>query len=232
MLLLRSLAFEAVFYLLMGVMGLALAPAALVSRRATAAIMRAYCRIVLALLARLCGLRTAVRGTVPSGDVLVVAKHQSFLDILILMAHLPRPRFVMKAELRRLPVFGFYAMRLGCIPVDRAQGARALGALRRAVADGAGGQVVIYPQGTRVAPGARAPWKPGAALLQAELGLPAIPVATNAGLFWGRASVLRRPGLAVVEFLDPVPPGLPARAFLRDIAARIEAASDRLASGE
>ncbi|HEU0223709.1 MAG TPA: lysophospholipid acyltransferase family protein [Paracoccaceae bacterium] len=230
-LLLRSLAFDAVMYGLLGAMGLLWLPVALISRDATYFGIRLWCRMVLAALALLCGLRTGVRGEVPAGEVLVAAKHQSFLDILILLRHLPRPKFVMKAELRRMPVFGFYAMRIGCVPVEREKGARAMGRLMRDLGGRATepGQTVIYPQGTRVAPGAKVSYKAGAAALYQRFGLACVPAATNTGHFWGRNSLIRRPGLALVEFLEPLPPGLPARAFLAEIEARIEAASDRLA---
>ncbi|MEM9011629.1 MAG: lysophospholipid acyltransferase family protein [Pseudomonadota bacterium] len=230
MLLLRSLLFDLFFYLLMLVMGVICAPVAAFSRRATRRIMRLYCRIVLAVLAGLCGLRTEVRGEIPEGDVLIAAKHQSFLDIILLMRHLPRPRFIMKRELQWLPIFGLYALRLGCIPVNRASGGRALRQMLREVVAGAasGGQLVIYPQGTRVAPGAEASYRPGAGAMYAALDWPAVPVATNAGHFWGRQSLLRRPGLAVVSFLPEIAAGASARAFMQTLEAQVEEASATL----
>lgn len=231
MLLVRSLLFDTLLYGLMGVMGLALAPAAAVSRRAALWSIQSYCGIVLWLLRAICGLKVEIRGEVPSGRVLVAAKHQSFLDVLILSRVLPEPQFVMKAELKWMPVLGFYAWRIGCTPVVRAQGARAL---KRMVSDldrqgqALTGQVVIYPQGTRVAPGAHVRYRPGAGAIYARHAMPCVPAATNSGCFWGRRSLLRRPGVAVVEFLPVIPPGLPAQAMMAEIEARVEAASDAL----
>jgi 1-acyl-sn-glycerol-3-phosphate acyltransferase len=226
----RSLAFEALFYALMGVMGILGLPAVLLSRDATLRVMKLYCRIVLGILGLLCGLRWQVQGAVPTGTVLVAAKHQSFLDVLILMLVLPRPKFVMKRSLLWMPVFGLYAWRIGCVAIDREAGMRAMNRMRAGFAaqGSEGGQVVIYPQGTRVAPGARLPYRPGAGLLYAAFALPCVPVATDSGRFWSRASLLRRPGLATVAFLDPLAAGLAPRAFLGEIEARIEAASDAL----
>lgn len=225
MLVLRALVFDAVLYGLMGVMGLAVAPVAAVSRRAARWGIRLYCRIVLAALAAICGLRVEIRGEVPQGRALVVAKHQSFLDVLALTATLPEPRFVMKAELLRMPVFGWYARRLGCIPIVRERGPMALrGLLAEVGATGIDGQLVIYPEGTRVAPGQKLRYRPGAAALYGRFGLRAVPVATNAGLFWPRRSLRRRPGRAVIAFLDPIPPGLPAERFMAEIETRIETA--------
>lgn len=218
-------------YALMAAMGLACAPIALVApRRTVIGIVRLYCRLVLGAARLLCGLRWETRGETPRSDVIVASKHQSFLDILILVRVLDQPRFVMKKSLVWAPVLGFYARRIGCVAVDRGARARAVRAMvQETSADGHAGQLVIYPQGTRVPPGAPAPYKVGVAALQEALALPCVPAATNAGLFWPRKGVWRKPGLAVVEFLDPVPPGLPRPELMAKLEREVEAASDRLA---
>ncbi|QDL92159.1 1-acyl-sn-glycerol-3-phosphate acyltransferase [Paroceanicella profunda] len=230
MTLLRSLLFDACLYGLMAVMGLLCAPLALASRDGAYWAVKLYCRIILRLLRLICGLRTEVRGTPPVGEVLVVAKHQSFLDIIMLVACLERPKFVMKAELKWAPVLGWYAMRIGCAPVQRS---RKGAAMRQMVQDVAGsaddpGQMVIYPQGTRVAPGVTAPFKIGAGVLYQRLGQNCVPMATNAGVFWGRNSLYRRPGTAVIAFLDPIPQGLPLADFMKRVSVEIEEASQAL----
>lgn len=226
----RGLIFVLWTYGLMAIMGLVCAPfAAFGPRRWTLAIMQAYVRLEFAGARVICGLRTEVRGPVPAGEVLVAAKHQSFLDIMMLTLALDRPRFVMKRSLVWAPVLGFYARRMGCVAVDRGAGGKALrDMIAEAAADAEPGQLVIFPQGTRVAPGAEAPWKSGVAGLQEALSLPVIPVATNAGHFWPRAGLSRRPGVAVIEFLDPLPPGLPRAELMARLKAAIEPASDRL----
>lgn len=205
-------------------------PWALLSRDGAVAAGHAWCRLVRRLLPPLLGIQTEVRGAVPRGEVLVAAKHQSFLDIILIYGALPRARFIMKKELVWAPVLGQYALRMGCVPVDRGKRGQAIRRMLADVAEGRDdpGQLVIYPQGTRVAPGAAAPYKAGTAALYAEMGRPCVPVATNAGLFWPRRGLAFRPGLAVVEFLDPIPPGLPAAEVLRRLEAAIEPASDAL----
>jgi 1-acyl-sn-glycerol-3-phosphate acyltransferase len=229
LLLARSLLFDAVIYMLMGVMGVLGAPLALWSVDGAYSVCRAYCRAVFVCLRVICGLRVEVRGDVPTGEVLVASKHQSFLDILIIFEALPRPKFIMKKELRWAPILGLYALRIGSTPVNRGDRAKAM----KAMVEHAGEareprQLVIYPQGTRVAPGARLPFKIGAGVLYDRMGVPCVPAATNAGVFWGRRSPYRRPGLAVVEFLDPIAPGLPVGEFMPRLEAEVEAASDRL----
>ena len=226
----RSLAYNLTFYITMLGLGVILAPLAMLSRRITLVIARTWCGAMLALLRVICGVRVEVRGQPPRGDCILACKHQSFLDILILVTALESPRFVMKTELRHAPVFGWYARRLGCIPVDRSAGRTALAGMIDAIQrHRAGlGQLVIYPQGTRVAPFARVPYRIGAAAAGEATGLPCQLAATNAGLFWGRNRFLRHPGVAVVEFLGPLPAGLAAPDALAEMERRIEAASDRL----
>lgn len=218
-------------YGLMGVMGLALAPvAALGPRLWTRRIVRLYCRIVLVSARLICGLRSEIRGEVPRGAVIVAAKHQSFLDILMLVSVLERPRFVMKRSLLWAPVLGFYARRIGCIAIDREKGREAMREMLEAKAAERelDGQLVIYPQGTRVTPGVRAPWRPGVSVLYAAAGEPCVPAATNAGVFWPRKGVARRPGTAVLEFLPAIPPGLGGAALLARLRGEVEAASEAL----
>lgn len=230
MLLLRSLLFDLWLYSSMAVMGVAFAPAAAVSRNLAYWAMRAYCRQALWMLERICGLRVERRGKLPVGEVLVAAKHQSFLDILVLMRDLPRPKFVMKRSLVWAPVLGLYALRIGAAPIDRDRGTSSLRKMRSRLSGqrSEAGQIVIYPQGTRVAPGAAARYRRGVFGLYREYGLQCAPVATNAGMFWGRRSLLRRPGVAVVEFLEAIPSGMKADPFMTLLEQRIETASDKL----
>lgn len=195
----------------------------------------AWCRFVRRLAPRLVGIETEVRGLPPTGEVLVAAKHQSFLDIALIFGSLPRGRFVMKKELATAPGLGWYALRMGCFPVDRGARGQAVRQLLADVASGRerGGQIIIYAQGTRVPPGQRPPYKKGTAALYQDLGQPCVPVACNVGLFWPPHGAAFRPGLAVVEFLDPIPPGLPAPEFMARLEAAVEARSEALmAEGE
>lgn len=229
MLLVRSLVFDALLYTTMAVMGIFGAPFALWSVDGAYAVCRAYCRVVFFYLRWVVGLKVEVRGSVPQSEVLIAAKHQSFLDILILFEALPRAKFIMKKELKWAPFIGLYALRIGSTPVNRGDRSRAMKAMvEHAEAADEPRQLVIYPQGTRVAPGARPPFKIGAGVLYQRLGTECVPAATNAGVFWGRRSVYRRPGIAVVEFLPPIPAGLDVPAFMRRVETVVETASDRL----
>ncbi len=227
---LLSLIFIVQMYLAMAVLAVVFAPWALVSRQGALMAAHTYCRWVRFTAALLCGLRSEVRGPVPQGAVVIAAKHQSFFDIILIFGSLPRPRFIMKRELIYAPFLGLYALRIGCIPVDRGKRGAAIARLKEDVAKGStdAGQLVIYPQGTRVAPGAAKPYKVGIGLIYDQLAQPCVPAATNVGVFWPKRGILRHSGLAVVEFLPEIPPGLPVPEFMARVEAEVEAASNRL----
>lgn len=225
-----SLIFVVQIYLAMAVLGLVFAPFVVFSRRAAFIACKSYCVWVRWTAAWMVGLRTEVRGPVPRGEVVVAAKHQSFLDILLIFHALPRAKFIMKRELLWTPIIGIYAKRIGCVPVNRGKRGAAIAKMVQDVAAefSEPGQLVIYPQGTRVAPGDYRPYKVGTAVLYEALGEPCVPAATNVGLFWPRKGILRKPGLAVVEFLEPIPAGQPREPFMATLEARIETASKAL----
>jgi 1-acyl-sn-glycerol-3-phosphate acyltransferase len=181
----------------------------------------------------LVGLDWQMRGRerLPGGPCIVAAKHQSAWDTVSLPLWFPFPSVVLKRELFLMPVWGWHARRCGMISVDRGAGGRALlSMVRQAQAIARDGRkIVIFPQGTRTAPGTHRPYLPGVAALYDRLGLPVVPVALNSGLFWGRRAFLKRPGTITVEFLEPIAPGMERRAFMAELERRIEEASDRLA---
>lgn len=227
---LLSLIFIIQMYLAMLVIGVVLLIPTLIDRRYAHTACRSFCTWVRLSLAVICGLRSEIRGEVPQHEVLIAAKHQSFLDIILIFGAVPRGKFIMKRELIYAPVLGWYALRIGCVPVDRGKRGAAVIKMMSDVKSGASqpGQLIIYPQGTRVAPGAKLPYKPGTAALYHQLGQDCVPVAANVGLFWPKRGILRKPGLAVVEFLPVIPPGLSSQAFLAQLETSVETASDRL----
>ena len=228
---LRSLLFVAQMYVMMPVIGLAFAPWALFSRRGAYGACKTYSRWVFWTASWMVGLRCEVRGTPPpEGNFLVPSKHQSFLDIMMIFTALPAGKFIMKKEILWTPIVGQYARKLNCIAVDRGKRGEAI---KKMVADVAAGQqqpgqLIIYSQGTRVPPGVKMPYKIGTGVLYEQLGQTAYPVATNVGVFWPKRGIYRKPGVAVVEFLDPIPPGLERDVFMQQLESRVEAASDRL----
>jgi 1-acyl-sn-glycerol-3-phosphate acyltransferase len=225
-----SLIFMINIYSMMLVIGLLWGPYALLSPEGARAGCKAYSRYVFWLAGWMLGLRVEVRGPVPTGEVLVAAKHQSFLDIMMIFTALPSAKFIMKKEILWTPVIGLYAKRLGCVPVARGKRGAAISKMVKDVEEGHAlpGQLIIYSQGTRLAPGVKAPYKVGTAVLYNQLEQECVPVATNAGVFWPRSGVLRKPGLAVVEFLPTIPVGQDKDSFMAGLEEVVETRSNAL----
>jgi len=229
--LIRSVIFNAQMYVAMLVIGLVYFPFALFSRDGASRACHAFCRWVRWTASWMIGLKTEVRGEVPTGEVMIAAKHQSFLDVILIYGAVPRGKFIMKRILMYAPILGQYGLRIGCVPVDRGKRGQAI---RKMLADvkagkARGGQLIIYPQGTRIEPGVSAPYKVGTAALYKELGQPCVPVAANVGVFWPKRGFYRKPGLAVVEFLDPIQPGRTTEGYMAKLEREIETKSDALA---
>ncbi|KIN63660.1 Acyltransferase [Sulfitobacter noctilucicola] len=226
----RSIIYIVQATIAMPVIGLVFAPWAMFSKTGAYTACKTYAAWCMWSARWLIGLRCEVRGDVPQGEVLIGAKHQSFLDIMMIFHALPRAKFIMKREILWTPVIGQYTKRMQMIAVDRGKRGKAISKMMEDVNAGRiePGQIVIYPQGTRVAPGAHIPYKVGTAVLYGQLKQSCIPVATNAGYFWPRRGLYRRSGLAVVEFLPPIEPGLEKAAFMAELESRVETASNRL----
>lgn len=227
---LRSLVFVGQMYFMLLVVGVVYLPWALFSRHGAVTAARHYCHYVCWSAGWMVGLKTEVRGTPPTDEVLIASKHQSFLDIIMIFGSVPAGKFIMKKELLWAPVLGQYAIKMGCVPVDRGKRGAAITKMLADVKAGASkpGQLIIYPQGTRVAPGVTKPYKVGTAALYSQLKQDCVPAATNVGVFWPRTGIYRKPGVAVVEFLPRIPAGLSHEEFLTRLQDEVETASEAL----
>src|SRR6516162_11549719 len=228
----RGLAFTVALFIWTAIAGTIGLPFLIAPRAVTMRFGQFWGRTVLILLRVIVGLDHDIRGfdRVPRSACIIAMKHQSAWDTLIPLVVLDDPAAVVKRELLLLPFYGWFAARAGSIGIDRKAGARALRcmiAAARPIAD-EGRPIVIFPEGTRVAPGARLPYHPGVVALYQALALPLVPAAVNSGLFWGRRSFIKRPGRIVLEFLEPIPPGWPRRRMMAELERRIETATASL----
>jgi 1-acyl-sn-glycerol-3-phosphate acyltransferase len=233
MTLVRSVVFNIAYYFVTILMVLGTLPVFVFgSEQAGARMIRAWGSVGIFLLRTIAGTRLEVRGmqNIPPGGVIVAAKHQSMFETFALFPVLARPTYVMKQELARIPLWGWYAKRAGMIAVERDQGTSALRKLATSVAAAIAKhrQIIIFPEGTRQTPGADPDYKGGIAHLYRMSGAPVVPAALNTGLFWPRRRFMRYPGTIVIEFLSPIMPGLKSKEFLERLESEIEAASDAL----
>ncbi len=226
----RSLFFIIQMYIMLPIVGFGMAPFVYLKPSLAFGVIRFYCNWVRWTASWMVGLKTEIRGEIPDGAVIVASKHQSFLDILLLSAALPRIKFIMKAELRFVPVISLYARFTNSIPVKRGKRGAAIKKMISDVKTGQqeAGQLIIFPQGTRVAAGAKKPYKVGAYVLYEQTGQAVVPAATNVGVFWKRHGLMRYPGTAVLEFLDPIEPGKSQKEFMEAMETAVETHSDRL----
>jgi 1-acyl-sn-glycerol-3-phosphate acyltransferase len=225
---LRSSLFLLWFAAISALMHVGLLPLLLLPAGASLGAARLWAKSVLFGLRWIAGTGLEVRGTLASPRVLIASKHFSMWETIAFLTLLPGPAIVLKQSLLKIPFYGWYARRMRMIAIDRSAGARAIrtmAAEAKSALD-ANRPIVIFPEGTRKEPGAEPDYKPGVAALYALLGVPCVPVAHNSGVFW--SGFWKRPGTIVVEFLEPIAPGLSRQQFMEELQARIEAATGRL----
>jgi 1-acyl-sn-glycerol-3-phosphate acyltransferase len=233
MIFLRSLVFNIAFVLNNLVWFVGCLPALLLPRRTFfRVIVHPWCWSNLWLHRVICGVRLEFRGreNLPEGGYMVASKHQSAWETMALTASVPEPRYILKRELIWVPLFGFYLVRTGQVAINRGKRSEAIAAMNRAadLAVKEGGQLLIFPEGTRRPVDAQPVYKMGVAHLYEALGVPVVPVAINAGVFWPRRTFLKYPGTIVMEFLPPIAPGMGKEAFLPLLQETIESATNRL----
>lgn len=232
MLFARTVIFNILFVLTTIVLSLLAAPGLLLPYRAVVWIKQLWLHLVLGMTRHVIGIDWEERGreNIPDGPVIFAAKHQSAWDTLGLSMVHPFCAFVLKRELVWLPIWGWYLLRMGMIPIDRSKGLASMkkvtSAAARSVARGQ--SILIFPQGTRTPPGANRPYLPGVAAIYKGANVPVVPVALNSGLFWPRKQMDKQPGIITVEYLEPIEPGLDRRTFMHTLEERIESATARL----
>jgi 1-acyl-sn-glycerol-3-phosphate acyltransferase len=230
---LRSILFNLLYALWTAGMHVICLPLLFASRRAVQAAGGVWIDGTLWLLKHVVSIDHRIVGAenLPNTPAIYAAKHQSAWETLFLSRYLDFPAFVLKKELLSIPLFGWFLKKSGMIAVDRKGGASALRAMARQATEtlDSGRSILIFPEGTRVAPGQSRPYQPGVAALYTQQKVPLVPVALNSGLFWGRRAFIKKPGTIVVEILPPIPPGLDRKAVMKELENRIETAARALA---
>lgn len=233
MLQIRSLAFNVAFYVSLIVQMIFWTPYYFLSPRLRAwFVPKFWAKTSLWLQEKIAGTKSEITGieNLPEGSYILAPKHQSFWDTIAFLPHIPDALYILKRELTWIPFFGWYIMKMRMIPVDRGSRSKALKAViaaTRAELARNSRQLIIYPEGTRRAPGDEPAYKWGIVELYAQLDVPVVPVAHVAGLYWPRRKFLRYPGTIKARFLPPIPPGLEKDEFMRRPVTETEAACDQ-----
>jgi len=199
--------------------------------------IRAWTRGVEFLARTVAGITVRIEGRehLPStGPFIIAAQHQSSFETYRMFLEVPRPVFVLKKELTRIPFIGWYIYRAGLVPIDRGGHAAAMRKMLRAAeaAVARGDTIVLFPEGTRVKPGQHRDYQPGIAGLYKHLKIPVVPMALNTGYLWGKTRVRKNPGEIVFRYLPPLPPGMDRDTMVKELRARIDAASAELVPAE
>jgi 1-acyl-sn-glycerol-3-phosphate acyltransferase len=233
MLQIRSLAFNLAFYVSLIFQMIFWTPYYFLAPRHRAwFVPKFWAKTSLWLQEKIAGTKSEVTGleNLPEGSYILAPKHQSFWDTIAFLPHIPDALYILKRELTWIPFFGWYIMKMRMIPVDRGSRSKALKAVivaTKAELERNPRQLIIYPEGTRRAPGDEPAYKWGIVELYSQLDLPVVPVAHVAGLYWPRRKFLRYPGTIRARFLPPIPPGLEKEEFMRRLVSETEAACDR-----
>lgn len=232
LMLVRSVLFNALFYLNTALWLVIALPTFFMPYRAIMAIAKAWGRSNLVLLRVVAGIDYEIRGRekLPKGPLIVAPKHQSAWETFALLPLFDNPLFIVKRELQWIPIFGWLMIKGRMVPVNRGARSQALTAMieRARIELARNRQLIIFPEGTRRPAGAEPRYKIGIAHLYAAEGVPCVPIALNSGLFWPRRSIRLRPGTVLVEILDTIQPGLDKDAFFERLQHDLETATARL----
>jgi 1-acyl-sn-glycerol-3-phosphate acyltransferase len=232
-LLLRSLAFNLLFFAWAFVSAILFIPFFIASPRAAQKVGRWWAMPCLFFARVCCGITYEVRGreNIQTHPVIYASKHQSAWDTIVFFLTLsPNLAYVLKKELLKLPFWGWYLWRMKMIAIDRSAGASSIKQLVRdgktALAENR--PIVIFPEGTRTKPSSKPDYHAGITAMYSTLGVPVVPVALNSGVYWGKNAFFKKSGKIIIEFLPPIPAGLPKKQFAEQLQNDIETASNQL----
>ncbi|MEM0899474.1 MAG: 1-acyl-sn-glycerol-3-phosphate acyltransferase [Pseudomonadota bacterium] len=233
MIFVRSLTFNVLFYLVTFIEMIILTPFYFIGERKSKWwVPRLWSRVNMWMLRHIVGVKFVIEGTenIPDSGYILAPKHQSSMDTFCFIPWFNDPVMILKRVLMKIPLFGWYLARMEMIPIDRGNREDAIrkvnAGAREAIASGR--ELLIYPEGTRRAPGAEPAYKTGIAHLYAAMDAPVVIIAHNAGLFWPKNKFMRYPGTFKARFLPPIEPGLEKRAFMKELVSRTENAVDEL----
>lgn len=227
----RSIIFLILWFLWTLIFGVVSSPILLLPKKSPIISLfgRIWAKFTLTLLRVICGIRERVIGkeNIPKQPYIIASKHQSAWETIFFLLLFKDPVFVIKKELTKIPIYGWYLSKIGMIIIDRKGGSNALKQIKAGAQEAinSGRSVIIFPEGTRTSPGSRVQYKSGVSFLKDNFNIPIVPVAINAGLYWINKSIIRKSGVITVKVL---PTFIPKEKFLNELQELIDSESEKL----
>ena len=229
----RSVLFLITFYLFTAVLFTLMLPTLLLPRCIAFAFLSFWTKSARWLLKVFCDIKVNVKGVenLPKQNGYIIAsKHESAMETVLFHSLVPNVFYIFKRELLWIPLANIHAIKTGCVGINRSAGGSAMRTMlektKKHLAEGL--NLVIFPEGTRVAPDAPTKCAPGIAFLYANCNVPVVPVALNTGYCWGKNKTLKKAGTVTVSFLKPIEPGLEKREFLHRLENEFETEQKKL----
>ena len=231
---LRSLLFNIFFYLALILIFILAIPTLILPNKVTLTCGKMLAYIIIFLIKYILGCKvvfTGLENLNKNEKFFVASAHQSLLETFILQAPLQYPVFVLKKELLKIPIFGWYLRKIDSIDIVRdtttKENLNFFENIKKQIDKGKR-PLLIFPQGTRVKFGEKIPFKKGAGRIYEALNLPCVPVALNTGKLWPKNSFLKYPSDVHISFLEPIGPGKDKNIFLKDLETKIYSAIEKL----
>jgi 1-acyl-sn-glycerol-3-phosphate acyltransferase len=216
----KAFIFNFTFIFASVILGLVASPLLLLpnNHRLLLSFARNWAAFSIFLLKHLCNIQVEVIGSLPKNEPLLVAsKHQSAWETIFFLLLFDNPVFVLKQELTKIPIYGWYLAKLGMVIIDRKAGVQAIQKLKKGAAEAfkSGRSLIIFPEGTRTKPGQKVRYKSGIKILAEEFNLPVIPIKLNSGYYWPQ----KKSGTIRVEILQPI---ISSNNLLRELEEKID----------
>ena len=230
----RSLLFTILFYVTLIIVFILAIPTLILPSKATLMCGKTLAYIIIFLLRFILGVKVTFSGIEnlkKNERFFVASAHQSLLETFILQAPLQYPVFILKKELLKIPLFGWYLKKIGSIDIIRdtttKDNLNFFDKIKNNI-EISKRPLLIFPQGTRVNFGEKLPFKKGAGRIYEALNLPCVPVALNTGKVWPKNSFLKYNHDIEISFLEPIEPGKDKNIFIKDLETKIYYSIDNL----
>jgi len=230
----RSLLFTILFYLTLILVFIIAIPTLILPSKTTLICGKILAHMIIFLLRFILGVKvifSGIENLKKNERFFVASAHQSLLETFILQAPLQYPIFILKKELLKIPLFGWYLKKIGSIDIVRDTTTKDnldfFDKIKNNI-EISKRPLLIFPQGTRVRFGERTPFKKGAGRIYQALNLPCVPVALNTGKVWPKNSFLKYNHDIKISFLEPIEPGKDKNVFLDDLEKKIYSSIDTL----